>query len=168
MTFLRAGSQHSYSGNFPKNGMHPVYGYCSRLHPRHLQFRASRCAHATETNIVWRIDPPRSYAREFSAALEDPAARADLERGNLQGAAAAAARAVGAWRARALEWLAEDVRLRRRRIAELEERLEVEGSGALRRQREALLESIERVRTRDPDFAALRDDPAFQQLFSAG
>jgi tetratricopeptide (TPR) repeat protein/tRNA A-37 threonylcarbamoyl transferase component Bud32 len=104
--------------------------------------------------------------RELGAALEDPAARADLERGALQAAAAAAARAGGAWRARALEWLAEDVGLRRRRIAELEERLEVEDSGALRRQRQALIESLERVRLRDPDFASLRDDPAFAQLFT--
>lgn len=112
-------------------------------------------------------DPAAALAR-FEAALGDAATRADVSRGHLYHAARAAAQA--GQRARALEWLAEDVRRRRERLAALSAALDApalddEERGAAARERERLLRQLDHARRAEPAFAGLRGEAEFEALF---
>ncbi|MHC4550166.1 MAG: serine/threonine-protein kinase [Planctomycetota bacterium] len=119
-------------------------------------------------------------AKHFAMALEDAAVRGDLERYPLYNgacvAALASAAAKGAeaakWRARALEWLAEDLRLRRDVLQRIEQELKGEVAAdrraALQRRRESLRGHFEHARTKDPDLASLRGTQEFEALFAEG
>ncbi|MCO5168409.1 MAG: hypothetical protein M9894_18880 [Planctomycetes bacterium] len=112
-------------------------------------------------------DPAAALSR-FEVALGDPATRADVGRGHLYHGARAAAQA--GQRARALEWLAEDVRQRKERLAALaaaldDRALDDEERAAAARERERLLRQLEHARRAEPAFAGLRGEPAFEGLF---
>jgi hypothetical protein len=112
-------------------------------------------------------------AEQFERALRRERPRADLGRANLFHAACAAAQVKGPqaerWRAQALEWLAEDLRLRRTLVAQIESRLASdlppERRKELQATREAQFAHIERARTKEPDLAPLRGTAEFQALF---
>ena len=109
-------------------------------------------------------------AEHFAEALKDQALRTDLNEGALYDAACTAALAgTEAWRNRALGWLAEDVRLRRKWIDEVTTELGQDPSKERRTQLEALraqsVRHLEHARAKDPDLATLRGTKAFQRIF---
>jgi tetratricopeptide (TPR) repeat protein len=94
----------------------------------------------------------------FEVAFGDAALRGDMARSHLYNAARAAAQA--GVKARALEWLGEDVKRRRERAAALA------GAGPEEKaERDRLLRSVEHARKAEPAFAALRGTPEFEALF---
>ena len=113
----------------------------------------------------------------FVAALRSEEIRANVGLCAFYNAACAAARAAaeagpggGPYLARAMEWLAADVDLRRRARVQIDRQLSDPELDASQRGRlETIRQQVERVlrlaRSEDPDLVNLRDLPAFQELF---
>jgi len=122
----------------------------------------------------------KDYARsaeQFGTALEDASVRADLDRGNLYNAACSAALASAGVegkeaadrRAKAFQWLKEDLDGRR----ELLKKIEAEAAGdvtlerkaQLEKARAAILAQFEHARAEDPELASLRGTAEFEALW---
>ena len=122
------------------------------------RYRQKRFARATE---------------HFARLLEDTALRLDRRQGHLYRAACSAALAASSAEGgerkellgRALLWIQEDVSFRRqilRQIRALPEGWQLLLAGA----RQVLTDHLDHVRRRDPDLAALRELPEFQDLLA--
>ncbi|MGE0707539.1 MAG: protein kinase [Planctomycetota bacterium] len=119
-------------------------------------------------------------APAFARALESPELRSDLGSGNLYDAACAAARAAAAapaegparaaLRTQALDWLRQDLALRRDVLAKVRAALAGGLAPVEREQAEAvqrrLTDHVRYAKDDDPDLASLRALPEFRQLFA--
>jgi tetratricopeptide (TPR) repeat protein len=120
--------------------------------------------------LAYLLHAREDYQRateQFAKALEDAGIRSDLPRGNLYNAACAAA--LAELPEKAIEWLTEDLRLRREELASIETRMESETDPAvaetLSRRAGALQSHFEHARVKDPDLESLRPRPEFAALF---
>ena len=118
-------------------------------------------------------------AKRYKRGLEEEAARKDLARFNLYNATCSAILAsvelkgeeAAKWRDQGLEWLAEDLRLRREACASAREELQgeptPERAAELQQTLATMKRHFEHVRVSDPDLATVRESKEFKRLVGA-
>ena len=129
--------------------------------------------HARFGHALVGLDRWSAAAEQFDLAFREVSDFTGFQRPDVYAAICAAARAVEAgderWRAKALEWIAEDLRLLRATLdqdrAKLDEASDEGERERLRTDIAELSRKVEAVRTTDPALAPLRGTREFEALF---